>query len=291
MELTMQAFGNDPACKDAVMENLRRLEAAGTWIYRPLFWDADAQAGSMVGSLLRGDDLDQWQIQMGLPKWLALLIDGVWSGAPSRKEGVTAAIAIIQGVETGIDVTRVGSRFVMCLLSEAIEKVSGFGPRGEMGKLAADIAQLHRRCVEDGDVSAGEWRDVRRAATTVVKDLAPDSVDAALGACVEATAWDPRRSRTVVSDTLYYWLRARVALTLRDYGWTSADDSRIQLLLDTLNAQAVASAPDEQTNVFTLLERHHPEEATRLKARFAYERQQYADYWRRALQILMEELK
>ncbi|MFA6232279.1 MAG: hypothetical protein WC617_19225 [Rhodanobacter sp.] len=287
----MQAFGNDPACKDAVMENLRRLEAAGAWTYRPVFWDADSQSGSVVGSLLRGDDLNQWQDQMGLPKWLALLIDGVWSGAPSRKEGVTAAIAIIQGVETGIDVTRVGSRFVMCLLNEAIEKVSGFGPRGDMGKLAADIAQLHRRCVEAGDVSAGEWRDVRRAATTVVKDLAPDSVDAALGACVEATAWDPRRSRTVVSDTLYYWLRARVALTLRDYGWTSADDSRIKKLLDALNAQAVASAPDEQTNVFTLLEQHHPEEATRLKARYAYERQQYAAYWRHALQVLMEELK
>lgn len=287
----MQAFGNSAARKDAVMEHLHRLEGVGTWIYRPLFWDGDAQAGSIVGSLLRGDDLDQWQIQMGLPKWLALLIDSVWFGAPSQKEGVAAAVAIIKGVETGIDVTRVGNRLVMRLLNEAIEKVSRFNLRSDLGKLAADITQLHQRCVEDGDVSAGEWRHVRRAATTVVKDLAPDSVDAALGACVEAAAWDPRGSRTAVSDTLYYWLGARLALALRDYGWTSADDSRIQLLLDTLNAQAVASAPDDPTNVFTLLERHHPEEATRLKARFAYEKQQSAVYWRRALEILLEELK
>jgi dipeptidyl aminopeptidase/acylaminoacyl peptidase len=291
MKANMEAFGNSATCKQAVMKQLRQLERVGQWVYRPIFWDADAQAGSFVGNLLRGSDLDQWRDQLGLPKWLALLIDSIWLRAPDKEEGSAAAVTIINVVETGTDISKVGNRIVLRLLDDLTDGLRGFDMCEDLSKLVADVTDLHRRCVKKGDIPIQEWRQVRRVATTLVKDLAAGSVDAALGACVEAAVWDPRTSRTAVSDTLHYWLRAKLALALRDYGWSSEDDAHIKSLLDALHAQAIVATPDVSIDVFKLLEQHHPEEATRLKARIAYEKQQSAVHWRRALRIVTEELR
>lgn len=280
------AYRGEAACKQQLLERLRELERKGSWVARPIHWNGEA--GSLVGSLLQGEDLDAWEQRFGLPKWLALLLDGLLVAAPALPEGVACAIELLQALPVGADADAAGSRCVLALLEGGDCGLATLDPGEAAATALAAVAGLHRRRLSGELIAPAQWRQLRRETVALVDTLPPDSADAAVGACIEAAAWDPASSRTAVSDTLHGWLRAMTAAAVAREDWSAADDERIKALLAQLHAEAKAVADYDGAfiDVFQLLERKHPQQATRLKAHMAHGRGQAAVQWRRAAEAL-----
>jgi dipeptidyl aminopeptidase/acylaminoacyl peptidase len=279
------AYHGNPACRDRVLERFERLRAAGTWVARPLHWNGSA--GSVVGSLLQGEELERWENGLGLPKWLALLIDTVMVEAPEQQEGVLRAGGLLR-VAAATELGDAGSRCILALLDDA-HGLASICADGPMCTLLAHVLALHRQRSAGAAVAASVWRHTRQQALALTDTLPPGGLHALVGGCIEAAAWDPALSRSAVSDTLRCWLRAMLAAAMEDYGWTDADNARIRALLETLHADAKAVAGEDAgsfIDVFKLLEQHQPQEAARLRARLAHERAQHAACWRQAATLL-----
>ncbi|XDF37748.1 S9 family peptidase [Paracidovorax avenae] len=281
----MNAYHGDEQLRERVIDRLHRLERAGRWEHRPLYWNGEV--GSFVGSLLQGDDLRRWEADFGLPKWLALAIDSMVAANPTL--GVAWGIHLLQGIAPGMPMDAVGSRSLLGLLKDKAHGLGGLEAAAELAEALEGVAALHTARLEGHEIDSASWRKARRAAVEQTDAQQPDSVAAAIGSCIEAAAWDPMQSRSAVSDTLRGWLNARIAANMAVYPWGKAENDDMKQVLDALHAEDKASREPEDTdytNVFTLLEQKHPEKARRLRAFYRYQRSQYGKQWRQAALVL-----
>ncbi|MBB5944393.1 S9 family peptidase [Xanthomonas sp. 3307] len=279
--MSMHAYHGDPQLRQQVIDQLYGLEHAGRWEHRPLYWNGEV--GSVVGSLLQSDDLDRWEADFGLPKWLALAIDSMVAGNSTL--GVAWGIHLLQGIPPGMPMDTVGSRTLLELLKGKTHGLHGLEAAAGLAEALEGVAALHAARLEGQDVDGARWRKARRAAVEQTNARDPGSVAAAVGSCIEAAAWDPTQSRSAVSDTLRGWMNARIAANMADYPWSKADEDDMTQVLGALHEEDKASrepGDTEYTNVFLLLEQKHPEKAKRLRAFYRYQRNQYAKQWRQA---------
>jgi hypothetical protein len=247
----------------------------------------------LVGSLLHSDDLGEWERLFGLPKWLALALDGLLVSALDVQRGVAAGIALLEAIPVGVDVRAAGNRFLWELLEGTKDGLIALLPTGGLADVLHKVAALHWRRLKDAEIAPEEWRQTRRQALALTDTLDKGSPEAAIGACIEAAAWDPATSRTVVSDTCRCWIGVMSqAAAARQSNWTPEDDARIHALLGRLHADAKAKAGDGGggINAFKLLEQQQPQEATRFKAHLALQQTEYAVQWQRAVDCLQRVL-
>lgn len=281
----MRAYRGEPQLRDQVVDRLKSLEQAGQWIHRPIHWNGEA--GSLVGSLLRGEDLDRWEADFGLPKWLALAVDSMIAANP--QDGVSWGIRLLQHIPPGMPMDTAGNRCLLELLRGETFGLRGLEAAAGLAESLDAVAALHAARLAGEDISGAQWRQARRTAVAQTNAQASQSVAASVGACIEAAAWDPAQSRSAVSDTLRGWMNVRVAVAMAAYPWGREDDEEMKQLLDALHAQDKAGrepGDTEYTNVFTLLEEKHPDKAKRLVAFNRFQRGQYTEQWHRAAQSL-----
>ncbi len=285
----MNAYHGDAQLREQVIDRLYRLERAGRWEHRPLYWNGEV--GSFVGSLLQGDDLGRWEADFGLPKWLALAIDSMVAANPTL--GVAWGIHVLQGIAPGMPMDTVGSRSLLELLKNTTHGLAVLEAAAGLAEALEGVAALHAARLEGHDIDSASWRKARRAAVEQTNAQEPGSVAAAIGSCIEAAAWDPVQSRSAVSDTLRGWMNARIAANMAVYPWGKAEEDDMKQVLEALHAEDKASrAPEdtEYTNVFVLLEQKHPEKAKRLRTYYRHQKSQYAKQWREAAQVLQNVL-
>ncbi|GEM_PF-15293 len=279
--MTLHAYHGDPQLRQQVIDQLQSLEKAGRWEHRPLYWNGDV--GSFVGSLLRGDDLDRWEADYGLPKWLALTIDSMV--AANSTLGVSWGIHLMQGIQPGMAMDTVGSRSLLELLKGKTLGLNGLEAAAGLSEALDGVAALHAARLAGQDIDNASWRKARREAVAQTNAQTPESVAASVGTCIESAAWDPMQSRSAVSDTLRGWMNAHIAANMALYPWGKADDEEMKQLLEALHAEDMVGrepGATDYTNVFLLLEQKHPEKAKRLRAFYRYQRSQYGKQWRRA---------
>ncbi|WP_406625219.1 S9 family peptidase [Acidovorax sp. SDU_ACID1] len=290
--MTLLAYKADPDCKQRTMDRLRTLKQAGQWSARPIHWDG--RTGSLVGSLLQSEDVEQWQPCLGLPAWLALALDGVLANTPDLAAGIRRAVALLEAVPAGIDLSLAGSRCILVLLLDPAHGLASFAQaRAEpLAGILQAVAALHLACLRGDRVEPAEWRRVRRQAVQETDGFAKTDVEAALGAVIEAAAWDPRTSRTAVSDTLRQWAWASSARAARSDppGWTADDEQRVRQRLEELHRQAKAQAlpgqEHEHIDVFKLLREQDPALYDHAMLPGRYRKAQAARQWDIGLDLL-----
>jgi hypothetical protein len=287
LEMMLHAYQGNSVTKQALSERLGVLAERRNLETRPIFWDG--KCGSIVGSALRSDDLDLWASELGLPKWLALCIDGIANGMRPVEAGLAAGIGLLDAIPVGADVSSVGSCFIGHLLDDPNNGLSTICTRVESAQLIADIASMHRLCAEGGRLIPSDWTGLRSAAIALRKEDVSGSVDDAIDAGIEAAAWDPLVSRSAVSDTQRQWVWA-MTLVADKKAWCAEDD-HIRSLLGQLYERARAEQADAHIDVFELLKQKHPEMWERAMARNASQRERPAIAWRKVEQVLLSQLK
>jgi hypothetical protein len=270
------AFQHDEAVRQAALARLQAAAQAGRLQGGHVAWTADKC--SVVGALIGTDALPAWEDQLGLPAWLALVLEAAAGGRREITTVVETAAVLLNAIALGADLERQGSALIVALLDDVARALAPAGLPRALQQALAQVTALHGRSVAGEVVAPAEWKAARRHATGLTDTLAAPAGDQrhrAVARCVESAAWDPQRSRTAVLDTLRQWSEAYREKSMLDYGWTAASDARVQAQLDSLHARYVADAAEPKPNVFTLYEQYHDADAAALRAMLAFQRENH----------------
>lgn len=292
--MNLPAYRGDHDRKRQLLQRLRELAEADRWVDRPMYWNGDT--GSLIGSLLQSEMVDAWEDVYGLPKWLALALDGQFIAAPDDAEGVRAGIALLEAIAPGADLSVAGNRCLLEFLQGPSVGLSTQAVPGPLAEVLDRVAGLHQARIHGQTVEAAQWRQARRAAMEATNALPPNTPEATVGACIEAAAWEPATSRTAVSDTLRIWgwvMRgtAQVPATSNMPDMSDEEHARIRALLQRLYEDAKAERGDDaHIDVLKLASEKHPEVYARMRANNAWkskqERRHFEPLWQSSVDVM-----
>lgn len=282
----MLSFNGDVALKQNIITGIRtKAEQTELWQGNILVWNGTS--GSLVSNILQSDDLTQWE-NFGLPKWLALTLDYFYVTAPTLHDGVEIGIQLLQVIPEGYDIQKFGSQYIIDLLTDHEDGLKKLVTSTDTFNAIETIVNVHQRCVQGDTVEAAEWRKLRKDLTEQTNQFAEESLDYRICSCVEAAAWNPVNSRTVIADTIRAWISAQSQFVIAQ-NWTEQDDANIRRLLKQLHDQAKSEQDnDDFINVFDLLDQKYPEEALRLKQYNILQSKQPEIFRKKSLHLLKQ---
>jgi hypothetical protein len=280
----LSAFHGDPTQRSTALQRLADHIAANHLTGGPMAWDG--VKGSIVGGLIHSKDPQVWVERLGLAKWLAHAIDAVTAHLPPPL-ALQKTTEMLYAIAPGRDTGPLGSELIGRLLGEmAVEQADSLSE--PLRTSLEQVITLHRNHLAGEAIDAARWKAVRSAALAATDgfDEALQPRERALGAIIEAAAWDPQQSTLVVADVLRQWLGLERLKSDGEFGWTEADDANIRRLLARMHEDFKEPFPDEPRDVFQLLEEHHPEDAARLRAYMKFGRDQGTVCAERAASLL-----
>ena len=278
------AFLGDPAVRQAALAVLAAEPAASP---------AGAPLPMALSQRVAADaDQSAWERRLGLPLWLALVVDALPAVLANGRDAPTAATRLLGAIRPGADVMPTGSRLLAHWLADPADGAARHAHTPELAALVEEAAALQRRCVA-GDVPANsDWKSLRGRVGALVEASTEQSVAGLVARCVEVSCWNPARSRSTVVDTLYAWLKLQRLVDDIATGWGPDAHERMRARLDGIHTAAIAQgATPGRVDVFTLLEQSHPDEAAALRAHIARDRTESAARMQRALQTIADRLE
>jgi hypothetical protein len=266
----LNAFHGKAETRIAALARLGNIFEAKRLTSGALFWNGTK--ASVAAALIESNDAQAWQDQLGLAKWMAYALDLASSNLPQDK-AVEVAGRLLHGIPVGCDTSILGSRVIAAVLALAAPALASIGGAAQPLLAACkEISALHERVLAGDPPPASAWRAARKSATAATNTAESDHAKA-LGACVEAAAWDPSLAPTTVGDVLRLWSYAFADTTVdQRFGWTEDDDLRIRTLLQEMHETYLIGHPEEKRDVFMLLREHHPEVEARLLAYTKFQR-------------------
>jgi hypothetical protein len=282
----LSAFHADPVLRRTALQRLSSHIEARHLIGGPLVWDGEK--GSVVGCLIHSSDPQVFQEQLGLARWLAHAVDAVMGSlaAPLALQKVTE---LLNAIAPGRDTGPLGSGLIAGVLAEMVADERSAALPAELQGVLGEVSRLHQRSLAGEAVDAATWKAARRKALAVTDrfDAQPLTRERVIASAVEAAAWDPQLSPMVVADVLHQWLALEGLRSNSEFGWTDADDAHIRELLGRMHQTYIVPDPQEKRDVFELLETHHADDATRLRAYLQFGRDHGAVCAERAASLLV----
>jgi hypothetical protein len=268
----MQAFHNDAALKDQLLERVRRHIEAGNLARQDLSWDDKTGKGSVIGASVRAADAQRYETELGIPAGLAMLHDLLiaslyvievgddTTSARLSAEAKAMPVTWIDSVPVGADLSLTASRFAARLLERLVSSppLKGARPSAAVAATALKIASLHSRTCAGDAPTAEEWKRARQESLAAT-DAAKEDSDQILPFVAETLAWpvseDPLAPRQAVE-----FLISRVIGITRDSSLTDDDRHTIarraaaqQALLQRLgleDAAKVRASMDEYKKAY-----------------------------------------
>jgi len=266
----MQSFHNDPTLKAEIAQRLKAHAEAGEIVGAPTHWK-DGK-GSPAACMIDDRSLVHWQQRLGIPKAIGSLVDTVAMYAVTPEGAGKFGQEWLAAAPVGRDLRSAANALLIWILSDPAQGVVHYASSDIERSMIDRIADLHRQGRAGEGPAAATWRAAREAAMAATDGLASEMAKA-VGRAVEAAAWDPATTATVLSDTARSWIAVHSQSAVASFGWTEDDDRAMHARLKGLfDAAKESGAAPETINVFALLEQQHPEEAARLRARNAMER-------------------
>ena len=191
------AVGGDPAVKAALLDRLRAHVADDTLRFGATAWDG--RGGTPLGVSTRGGDSADYADRFGYPLALAGLLDPMTAYAgPDR--AVDAALAWVERVPPGADLSPVPERIVDHLLGEMAADRLAVSCRAELG-------QLYRAEASGTPPARRDWAELRRRIERAAEEEPPSSdARVALTACATA-CWPLTTSSSVLPTLIAVWLK------------------------------------------------------------------------------------
>lgn len=285
--MTFGAFLGDASLRQSVIARLTASQAAGRLVPGPLAWGGSG--GSVVGCMLESDDLSHWQTTLGLPKWLAVSIDGLCAESATNVEACGLATLIMGAIRPGTELGPAGSAMLAALLG-LIEDDPYASLSAPLQEVLRAVRELHQRSAAGESLPALQWRAARRSASALA-DCMVNTAKGSWAICVETSAWDPQTSPSVLFDTLRVWREASTGCALAKIGWNADEDLAMGELFKLLYETYIADKPESDATVFDLLKKFHPEQERRLREKMQVERGAVEAADKRAQEMLLSILR
>jgi hypothetical protein len=235
MEHSMQAFHADPAIKQEFLARLQAHAEAGEILNRASVWN-DGKGGP-VACMVHDTDLAVWEQHTGIPKAVGSALDVAASYLDQPEQAARFVLEWVEAVEVGQDLGSVAPALMEWLLSDSEHGIHRFADNEAARQMINRVADLHRRAAAGDAPHEAEWRAARTAAMAAT-DACETPLGKSIPACVEAAAWNPAVSATVVSDTVRAWVNLFPRRAPGLVGRGAALDREIKAWIAQLTADA-----------------------------------------------------
>jgi|GEM_PF-6649307 len=252
------AFGGDETRRDILLARLDEHRAAGTITPSGPSWTGTG--GTPAACIAGSNDPADFARATGFPPSLMPLLDflcprcGDVERSADAGEAADLARAWLMGVTPGADLTNLPGLILCALLNEAAAHAGD-----EPGVIAARdrIMALHRATMAGERPGAAAWR-AARAAAVAATDTAREPAGQRFGRLVEAAAWDPATSSSILQEVVMAWLEIQAHAAAAATGWTAADDAAVERCFQACRSESLEAG--EQPEAFAFPPRFHARE-------------------------------
>ena len=163
------------------------------------YWDGGK--GCAVGCTLHSDNHSAYETELGIPRVLARLEDGIFEGLPNdiAKE---FPLRFLNAPKVGSDLSLVFPKFMHWLLVDEEHGIIRFSSNK---KVTQDVADLYERKISGENIHVNEWLSVRKNASDAASAAASAAAYAAASAASAADAYAyaaRQNSRVAQADKL-----------------------------------------------------------------------------------------
>lgn len=198
------SFHNDPAIKEKYLNRLH-LHYKADEIIQGTYWQNGK--GCAVGCTVHSRNHESYESELGIPRVLAYLEDGIFEGLPNEK-AKEFPIQFLEAIPVGVDLEPVWRKFMIWLLIDENEGVIRHAKTAKTKKVIKDVAKAFSDSLTK-IVSREKWATVRRAAyaDAYVADVTYAAAAAAFAADVayaaDAAAADAATAAADADATAY----------------------------------------------------------------------------------------
>lgn len=179
------AYFNNPKIKEKYLKRVRA-HAKADEIIKGQYW-GDGK-GCAVGCTVHSGDLDAYEIELGIPRILARLEDGIFESLPNDL-AKTWPERFLKAIKPGADLSKVWNKFAIWLLIDPINGVVNYARTKNTETSINNVANLYLRSLKE-EISTTEWRSA--AAYAAINDdaatYAAYAADAAINYAAAAYA-------------------------------------------------------------------------------------------------------
>ena len=161
------AFHNDPKVKEKYLDRVRAHRAADE-IIKGKYWKNGK--GCAIGCTIHSDSHAAYEKELGIPRILARLEDGIFENLPNGKAMVWPE-AFLEATPVGVNLSLVWPKFAVWLLGDPKEGVIRFAKTERTKKSIRAIADAYQLVIE-GKAESVDWRKLRAAAYAAADDAA-----------------------------------------------------------------------------------------------------------------------
>ncbi len=178
----MQAFHNDPKIKARVLNQVLNHQKLDQ-IIKGKYWENGK--GCAIGCTVHSDDHGAYEKELGIPRILARLEDGIFEGLPNEK-ALLWPVQFLEAIEIGKDLSLVWPRFAVWMLTDEKDGVIKYAkPDGK--KAIQKISDMYASLIDGAKIKSNDWIAARNAAHAYAA-YAADAADAAAYAAYAASA-------------------------------------------------------------------------------------------------------
>src|SRR5579863_10160721 len=147
----MIAYHNDPKIKETYLTRVREHRAQDQLVQGYGYWK-DGK-GCAVGCTIHGASHAAYETELGIPRLLARLEDGIFEALPVEPAR-TWPETFLNAIPVGADLAGVGDQFLHWLLADPTDGVLRFAKTEKTRKAIQDVADLYQRKMNGETITA-----------------------------------------------------------------------------------------------------------------------------------------
>lgn len=158
----MLAYHSDPKIKSRYLKRVRA-HAKADEIIKGQYWENGR--GCAVGCTIHSGNHSAYETELGIPRLLAKLEDGIFEGLPIEQAKVWPE-KFLKVIKPGVDLSQIGPKFLIWLLGDVIQFAK---PAGKIAIQA--VIDLYKRQLKGEKITPTEW-DTAAASRKTARETA-----------------------------------------------------------------------------------------------------------------------
>jgi hypothetical protein len=181
----MKAFHNDQAIKDKYLKRVAAHEVADEIVQAYGYWTGGK--GCAIGCTLHGSYHEDYETELGIPRVIARLEDGIFEGLPNDL-AKTWPRRFLECIKPGADLSLVWPKFAVWMLTDEEFGVIKFARTNAQRESIQAISDMYLFKIEGAEIDSADWRQARASAAAAAAYAAAAYADAAYAAAAAASA-------------------------------------------------------------------------------------------------------
>jgi hypothetical protein len=209
---TLMAFHGSQAVKDKYVARVQR-HAELDEIIQGTYWQNGK--GCAIGCALHSGEHSRYEIELGLPTWLAYLEEGLFERMPETN-AKTFPLRFLQAIPVGAELTQVRDKFQLWLLIDPeFGSINHTRVGSEQYNAVKQVAKLLEQAVNGHEPTECDWSAAESAAESAARSAAESAAGSAAWSAAESAARSAAGSAAWSAAGSAAWSAAESAANIR----------------------------------------------------------------------------